>query len=202
MADNQYCSECEDVLIVRIGRWKENPICSRCDKDPDPRKKRFIVSCPNCGSERDVTPSYEAGRKTPYCEHCARYFIRRGEDAEDIPTREDLKLLASDPQYFLEVRTKLSTQKVKGYTDVYVGYEHPMATSNGHCGEHRLVMAAHLNRWLTSDESVHHRNGRRSDNRIENLELRELYHGRGHEPNQALDALWLFGLVAGEYHHG
>lgn len=76
------------------------------------------------------------------------------------PPTNSNKFLTSDGYY--RIRVDLEDAKFNNTKERYIF-------------EHRLVMAKFLNRPLEKYESVHHLNGIRSDNRIENLELWSKY---------------------------
>jgi hypothetical protein len=79
------------------------------------------------------------------------------------------------------------TKHKAGYVMVRVD-GHPRATrSGGYVFEHILVMERALGRHLYQDESVHHINGVRDDNRLANLELWTRPHPPGIRATDALE---------------
>lgn len=57
-----------------------------------------------------------------------------------------------------------------GYYRIYFP-DHPKSDSRGWILEHTLIMECFIGRWLKEEEVVHHKNGIKTDNRIENLQL-------------------------------
>jgi len=70
----------------------------------------------------------------------------------------------------------MTAARGSGYINKY-GYKiitkksHPNSRKHGKILEHVMVMSEYIGRPLRKGENVHHKNGIRNDNRIENLEL-------------------------------
>jgi len=121
-------------------------------------RKYGLIACPNCGLERWVElgkmkrPNY-----TGHCVKCSRrLFNNVGNKREKHPGWKGGRI------------------KQRGYVYINLKEDSPfysMADHHGYISEHRLVMAKHIGRCLKSWEVVHHKNGIKDDNRIENLEL-------------------------------
>lgn len=86
------------------------------------------------------------------------------------------------------IRAKLSEQWAwggeghitkDGYVFIYRKGYPGVRDKDGKILEHRFVMSQHLGRGLKRHETVHHKNGIKHDNRIENLELFSQHHGPG-----------------------
>ena len=93
----------------------------------------------------------------------------------------EIKFRAFNPQEIPLKDGEKGWYKMSGYIMRKAPY-HPFANSRGYVPEHRLVMENQIGRYLTPrKELVHHINGIRDDNRIENLRLTNPKdHARGH----------------------
>lgn len=130
-----------------------------------PTRRRVVtVRCGGryCGGSTRQVPVFTASQAgfTGLCRRCAHYGPSSG-------------------------RWKGGRKKnAQGYNLIKLPPEHPlysMVDKNGYVLEHRFVMAEKLGRPLRNDEIVHHRNRKKGDNRLENLQLLVEHHHVGYD---------------------
>lgn len=135
-----------------------------------PHRGRRTCVVPDCGKPRDHVNGY-----------CKMHWKRWKRHGAPITTRKPID------------RRVLKEGYVKVLRPV-----HPNADAAGYVLEHRLVMADLLGRPLRANETVHHRNGNRADNRPENLEL---WASRHHPGQKIQDLLDFAKSVLADYGH-
>lgn len=123
--------------------------CNTCGLTFSPSSRH--LTCPKCRSQKTK----------PTCPECGGLRNKRSRCCRPC-----------------SIRLKSNTGNWKGGVTVHKsGYvlrlsrDHPRAVGSRYVFDHILVMESHLGRYLLPKETVHHKNGIRDDNRIENLEL-------------------------------
>jgi len=123
-------------------------------------RKYWKCRC-DCGNEAEVVSASLVSGKTKSC-GCVRKTFAVGRTREEHP---NWKGGAHKNKY--------------GYVKIWVGDKYR--------SEHILKMEESIGRRLNSKETVHHRNGIKDDNRIENLELWSSSHASGQRVSEKVE---------------
>jgi hypothetical protein len=152
------CPVCETRFTGPFKQIYCSKACKR-KRDHDEEVGQYIVTCPDCGEERIlVRPVYGKRRGSELCKTCSG---KRGREMYPTPT--------GDKSFAWK-----GGRRIDGYGYVKVHKkEHPFADSTGYVREHLYVAAEFYGVDYVRENggTVHHINGDKQDNRIENLHV-------------------------------
>lgn len=144
------CEQCGEEFYPLYGGRRVPRFCSRACSDAWQRRNRVIRTCEVCGRDFSRPPSWKTRQRARFC-------------SKDCESLGKAKRKAGHMH-----NGRPAVIDNSGYVRVHEP-DHPAAYKNGQVFEHRLVMENFLGRRLATSEHVHHVNGNKTDNRLENL---------------------------------
>lgn len=124
------------------------------------KRNRIATNCQKCGAGMEVTPYRLANGRGKYC---SRY-------CQDQQLRENGGIC--NAVKFVKGKKPINFRGwawSSGKYKLIFRPDHPNATASGYVREHRLVVEAHIGRYLEPTEEVHHIDHNKLNNDISNL---------------------------------
>jgi hypothetical protein len=142
------------------------------------------------------------------CDHCATEFtkVRNGNYSTNVKSyckscisKFGANKLASDAGYESKIKNKFEPNVGKivigkeGYPEIYIGKNYPYRKGGYRSiRQHQYIMELHLDRALQKGEIVHHIDGNKTNNNLENLYLTTVQeHNKLHAQSESI----IFALV-------
>lgn len=166
-------------------RCKKTKNCSSFPKDKY-KKDGFSHRCKECENFRQR----QARKNKPE--------IWQKQKLKNLKNQRKRKGIPLEAPLLRKINPKGSGYIKRGYRYFYLPKNPFVKRKDGIISEHCLVMSIHIGRKLTNKETVHHKNGNKLDNRIENLQLFSHSHAKGQNVEDKVK--WAIEII-NEYGH-
>lgn len=203
---NIQCQKCKTWFL---GRKNQKFCCKKCNKESEKTCRHCSNKYSNselkdsCWSCHDLLKEYNTTKPLHMyrnCKLCEKEFFSKSwkqtfcsKQCYKTEHRKNKRIAYRiQNNISLSLPVKIKNPNGTGHKEKQ-GYRfinkmrHPNASKSGRIYEHIFIMSEYLGRPLIKGETVHHKNGIRDDNRIENLELWSSSHPGGQRVKDKID---------------